>query len=83
MRLHGSHSKSHRRLADLAMAKDDRGRSQNRTGNKERKVGQKQWQQHKGEAAKHRCPIPHPFAVSENDEAERAENNAGYAIHYK
>jgi hypothetical protein len=83
MRLHSSDSKSRRRFADLAMAKDDRGRSQNRTGNKERKIGQKQWQQHQGEAAKHGCPILHPFAVSENDEAEGAEDDAGDTIHYE
>ena len=64
----------------LGMAKNDRGCSQNRATNKEGEIGQKQWQQHQGEAAKHRCPVFHPFAVGEDDEAEGAENNASDAV---
>jgi hypothetical protein len=67
-------------LTALGVAKNDRGCSQHRTAKKEREIGQKQWQQHEGEAAKHRYPILHPFAVSENDEAEGAENYTPNAI---
>jgi hypothetical protein len=63
------------------MTKNDRGCSQRRTGNKKREIGQKQWQQHEGEAAEHRYPILHPFTVSKNDEAEGAEDDAGDRIH--
>ena len=65
------------------MTKNDRCRPQNRAADNEREIGHKQWQQHEGEAAKHRCPIFHPFAVSKNDEAEGAENDAGDRIHYE
>ena len=71
------------RLAALAMTKNDRGCPQNRAADNEREIGHKQWQQHEGEAAKHRCPISHPFAVCENDEAERTEDDAGDRIHYE
>jgi len=62
------------------VAKNDRCYSQKRAANKEREIGQKQWQQHQGEAAKHRCPILHPLAVSEDDETEGAEQHAPDAI---
>jgi len=78
---HAAESKLRRRLADLAMTKNDRGCSQNRAADNEREIGQKQGQQHQGETAKHRCPIFHPFAVGEDDEAEGAENNAGDTVH--
>jgi len=65
------------------MPKNDRGCSQNRAANNERKIGHKQWQQHEGEPAKHRCPIFHPFSVSKNDETERAKDDAGDRIQYE
>ena len=65
------------------MAKNDRCRPQNRAADNEREIGHKQWQQHESEAAKHRCPIFHPFSVSKNDEAERTEDDAGDRIHYE
>ena len=69
--------------AILAMPENDRGCSQKRTANKEREIGQKQWQQHQGEAAKHRCPILHPFAIGKDNETERAENHATDAVRRK
>jgi len=63
------------------MTENDRGRSQNRAADKEGEIGHKEWQQHEGEAAKHRCPIFHPLSVSKNDEAEGAEDDAGNRIH--
>ena len=65
------------------MTENDRGRPQNRAADKEREIGHKQRQQHESEAAKHRCPIFHAFAVGEDDEAEGAEDDAGDRIHYE
>ena len=64
-----------------AMTKYDRSRSQKRTANEQGDIGHKKRQQHQGEPAKHRCPMAHPFAVGENDEAERAEDNASDTVH--
>jgi hypothetical protein len=65
------------------MTKNNRSCPQNRAADNEREIGHKQWKQHEGEAAKHGCPIFHPFAVGENDEAEGAEDDAGDRIHYE
>ncbi len=83
MRRATSSPKTRRRLADLAMTENDRGRSQNRAGNNQREISQKQWQQHESEAAKHRRPIFHPFSIGKYDEAEGAEDGAGDRIHYE
>jgi hypothetical protein len=83
MRSRNLQSKSCCRLVALAMTKNDRCRPQNRAADNECEIGHKQWQQHKSKAAKHRCPIFHPFSVSKNDEAEGAEDDAGDRIHYE
>jgi len=62
------------------MAENDRRDSQKSAADKQGNIGHKKRQQHQCESAKHRCPVAHPLAVSEDDETERAEKNASDAV---
>ena len=62
------------------MAENDRRDSQKSAADKQGNIGHKKRQQHQCEPAKHRRPIAHSLAVSEDDETERAEKNASDAV---
>ena len=62
------------------MAENDRRDSEQRATDDQGEIGHKQRQQHQCQSAKHRRPIAHSLAVSEDDETERAENNASDAV---
>jgi hypothetical protein len=62
------------------MAENDRRDSQKSAADNQGNIGQKERQQHQCESAKHRCPVAHSLAVSEDDETERAEKNASDAV---
>jgi len=65
------------------MAENDRRDSQKSAADKQGNIGHKKRQQHQcepAEPAKHRRPIAHSLAVSEDDETERAEKNASDAV---